>query len=66
MLHTDRQNQVASIDWTPDSSHSPREVKADSSLLVRTEQKVSQDLAPHGELIGRGAGTDGRREASPR
>jgi hypothetical protein len=66
MLHTQRENQVASIDRTPHSSHSPRKVKADPSLLVRTKQKVSQDLAPRGQLTGRGAGTDGRRDACPR
>ena len=66
MLHTDRENQIATIDGTPHGSHSPRKVKADTSLLVRTQQKVSQDLAPHGQLTGRGAGPDGSREASPR
>ena len=56
VLHTHRENQVASIDWTPHSSHSPSKVKADTSLLVRTKQKVSQDLASQGQLTGRCAG----------
>lgn len=66
MLHTDGENQVASIDRASYSSHSPRKVKADTSPLIGAEQKVSQDLTPESQLTGRSAGADRRREPSSR